>query len=60
VRRLRARAARTRGARTPPHTPSPRRPSAGYVARNPTQGYVQAVSLPKLRKVRDAFPELLK
>lgn len=31
-----------------------------YVARNPTQGYVAAVSLPKLRKVRAAFPELLK
>ncbi len=31
-----------------------------YVKRNPTQGYVAAVSIPKLNKVRAAFPELLK
>ena len=31
-----------------------------YVSRNPAQGYVRAVSLPKLEKVRAKFPELLK
>ena len=31
-----------------------------YVARNPEQGYVRAVAMPKLCKVRAAFPALLK
>ena len=31
-----------------------------YVKQNPTQGYVQAVSVPKLLKVRKLFPHLLK
>jgi methionine-S-sulfoxide reductase len=31
-----------------------------YAMLNPDQGYIRAVSMPKLCKVRSAFPELLK
>ncbi len=31
-----------------------------YVKRNPEQGYVRAVSLPKLRKVQAKFANLMK
>jgi peptide methionine sulfoxide reductase msrA/msrB len=31
-----------------------------YVCRNPTQGYIQGVALPKVEKVREKFKDLLK
>jgi peptide-methionine (S)-S-oxide reductase len=31
-----------------------------FVCRNPNQGYVRAVALPKVAKVRAKFPSLLK
>ncbi|HKK61995.1 MAG TPA: peptide-methionine (S)-S-oxide reductase MsrA [Bacteroidales bacterium] len=31
-----------------------------YARRNPNDGYIQAISIPKVKKVRKAFPELIK
>jgi peptide-methionine (S)-S-oxide reductase len=31
-----------------------------YAARNPTQPYIACISAPKIRKLRESFPELLK
>ena len=52
--------AQARGLTARPRRRAPQEYHQDYVRRNPEQGYVQAVSLPKLCKVQKKFPELLR